>query len=138
MVRSGVGAIFATQKHVMLQVFLDYCLRADATLSSNYRSSGRKLPDFKQLDSGLLARLKTLAEAAAAKNARTTVQQLLRDAGSWSIFRHHREMLPKVAAFLREFRASENSVRQEGVRAYWRQRHPKRFAERHPVRSESR
>lgn len=124
MVRPGVSEPFATPKHVLMQAFLAEMVRASPSASTSYRKPGRKPSDFKRLDTRLSLLLKALVDKAIAKSIRCTVKQLLRAAGSWSIFRHHRELFPKSAALLLQFRSSEQSHRQVGLRAHWRKRNP--------------
>ena len=127
MVRPGIGVPFATAKHVFLQIFLSQGPIAPKNISDNYRTPGKKLSDFKRLDKRLFQRLKNLVKMASVQNIRLTVKQLLRDAGSWSIYRHRRELFPKSGSLLQQFRKSSHAERQVGVREYWRNRHPSKF-----------
>lgn len=127
MVRPAVGVPFATTKHVLMQTFLENNLAVTAPVAANYRKPGKKTLDLKRYDTRLLAKLANQVKKAIEGNERLTVQELLTRAGSWHVYRHKREMLPKSAEFVAEFRKSEQSERQLGVREYWRKRHPKRY-----------
>lgn len=124
MVRPGIGVPFATAKHVFLQVFLSQGPIAPKNISDNYRTPGKKLSNFNRLDTRLFQRLTNLVKKASVQNIRLTVERLLRDAGSWSIYRHRRERFPKSMALLQQFRKSSKAERQVGVREYGRKRHP--------------
>lgn len=127
MVRPGVGVPFATTKHVLMRTFLEDSSPVTAALNESYGKPGKKTRDFKRYDTRLLAKLANQVKKAKERNERLTVKELLTRAGSWQVYRHQREMLPKCAAFVAEFRNSEQSERQLGVREYWRKRFPKRY-----------
>jgi len=129
MVRTGIGVSFATTKHVLMQTFLEGSNSMATSLNESYGKPGRKTRDFKRYDARLLAKLANQVKKAKERNERLTVQELLTRAGSWHVYRHHREMLPKSTAFVAEFRKSEQSERQLGVRDYWRKRFPKRYGD---------
>ena len=127
MVRPGMTISFAPPKHVLLQAFISQGGKTPVNVSSSYRSPGQKPTDFKRLDTRLLQRLTNRVKKASVQNMRVTVKTLLQDAGSWSIYRHQRELFPKSTAFLQDFRLSSLAERQVGCRDYWRKRHPSRF-----------
>lgn len=118
MLRPGVGIPFAASKHVLLLSFFQQAVKAPLDVSASYRPPGKKPSDFKRLDSRLTQRLTNLVKKAVLKNIRLTVKKLLRDAGSWSIFRHQRHLFPKTTEFIQNFRNSEQAERQVGCRAY--------------------
>ncbi len=97
---------------------------------ASYSAPGPKTRDYGALDATAVQALKLLARQAERKGERTTVQALLREAGAWAAFKHQRSLMPLTAAFLRAFKASEQSARQVGGSAYWRRRLPGRFANR--------
>lgn len=127
MVRPGMTISFAPAKHILLRAFMSQGGKTPANVLSSYRSPGKKPSDFKRLDTRLLQRLTNCVKKASVQNLRVTVKALLQDAGSWSIYRHQRELFPKSTAFLQEFRLSSQAERQVGCRDYWRKRHPGRF-----------
>lgn len=127
MVRPGGTSNFATAKHVLLKAFFEASVAPPTDMSSVYKAPGKKTRDYKRLDTRTLAKLRTSVGRAASAGERVTMQELLRSAGAWSAFKHHRELLPKTNAFLQEFKSTDQSERQIGGRPYWRKRVPSRY-----------
>jgi hypothetical protein len=127
MVRSGGTSNFAAPKHVLLQALLDLEVGPPEDMTSIYRAPGKQTRDYRRLDYGTLEKLRRSVNLVAKAGERVTVEKLLRDAGVWSAFKHHRELFPKTVEYLQEFKQSDQSERQLGGRAYWRKRLPGRY-----------
>ena len=112
MLRTGVTAPFITAKHVLLQVYLR---QAQPPEKVEPQRPGRKTRDYAALDL-LLAQHVNQVLSAQLRGARITVAELLSPAGHWQAFRHHRADMPRTAAAIATFKASELSIRQSGRR----------------------
>jgi hypothetical protein len=121
-VREGHETPFATGKHIIMQAFLDAGIPAPADPATCYRSPGKRPQDYRRLDARTAERVRTALKRLAKARQRTTVRDLMSGIGVWSAFRHDRCAFPETAALLQAFRASDQSVRQLGRRAYWRER----------------
>jgi hypothetical protein len=111
-------------KFLLMGIYLTSCAGYDAPFtreSMAYRMPGPKA-DYLQIERQAISvvqkRLKQLAQT----QQRTTVAELLIYAGVWSKYRHNRAHFPKLKALVQQFRGSDQSERQVGMRLKWRKK----------------
>ena len=114
MLREHQGTPYSTQKHVLLQVFLDS--PHAITTNAEYRQPGRALQDFAALDEIYVKQLEKALALVRRGTNRVTISAVLQQLDIWHIFRHNRIRLPKTVALLSDFKKTTFSARQTGKR----------------------
>lgn len=113
---------FASPKHVFMHSFLNSARRTQADLRQKYRRPGMTARDYRSMDVAVAQRLKALVRDVEIRRERVTVKWLLDAAGAVSALKHHYAEMPRTRAFLLNFRQSNQSARQLGLRPEWRRR----------------
>jgi hypothetical protein len=127
MLRKNAGLQFATPKHILIQTFLSFSQNVEIEKLRSEKLPGPSLPNFSAVDQHTVSKLCDIAIDLELAGGRATVEDLIRHAGVWQSFRHHRNKYPLTKQFLKEFKQSDLSARQVGGRPYWRMRIPSRY-----------
>ena len=109
MLRPGVRTEFAPVKHVLMESFLGLA-PADRRRGDGSRR-GPKPRSLWALDGEVSRAVLAGWLSVKAEGKRTTVTQLLKQAGKSSLVHNHRSQLPQTAAAIRAFRQSDQSER---------------------------
>lgn len=121
------GPPFAATKHVLMHAYIETAETPSAgTVKAAYLRPGRAPRDLDEFDRSVSERLAVVIKSVEATGARVTVSWLLEVVGARAAYRHNSTRLPRTAALLLEFRFSEFSARQIGLRRSVRQRSPTR------------
>ncbi len=118
MVRENIRIPFATPKHILIQAFFKLANNSDGEFG--YPRPGRKIGDYRTSDEAACNHIKAVLESSKLSETRYTVQELLQGAGVWSAFKHDRSRFPRTYVLIQEFRSSDQSERQIGLRSRWR------------------
>lgn len=127
MLRKNAELRFATPKHIFMQTFLSVSQNVQIEKLRSEKLPGPCLPNFLSVDQHTVSKLCDIAIDLELAGERATVEDLMRHAGVWQSFRHHRKNYPLTKQFLKEFKQSDLSARQVGGRPYWRIRIPSRY-----------
>lgn len=111
MVRDHVGGPYAPSKHLLLQAFLHHS--DDLPKRTTYRPPGMTPVDRTALDLELAERVREIVLQGETGDARTTAMAILKKAGAWQMYRHHRSSFPRTGEVLESFRSSPFAARKK-------------------------
>jgi hypothetical protein len=122
MVRGEVPP-FASTKHVLMHAYLQSAaMPAQEAIKNVYSKPGKTPRDLDEVDRTISKRLAAVIKSVKASGERVTVTWLLEAVGARATYRHNSTRLPRTAALLFQFRTSDSSARQIGLRPSVRQR----------------
>lgn len=121
MVRDSLPQNYAPAKHVFYHTFCA-AMRGQARKDFGYRNPGMQPADTCAADEAAVWRINTFLKSHSSSTRRFTVREILEEVGVWQAVRHARDKYPLVQARIAEFRISNQSARQVGLRPYWRKR----------------
>ncbi len=125
LVRECIPLNFATPKHLFFQTFCEVAPSSDGQFG--YKKPGKVTRHLASDDVAAALRMAGVLQEIERAGTRITVKELLIRIGVWQSFRHNRDRYPLTNQRLQEFRASEQSERQLGLRPYWRIRLQSRY-----------
>lgn len=114
---------FASTKHVLMQAYLQSAaIPVREAIKNVYSKPGKTPRDLDEVDRTISKRLAAVIKSVKSYGERVTVTWLLETVGARATYKHNSTRLPRTAALLFQFRTSESSSRQIGLRPSVRQR----------------
>ena len=123
LVRDVVGLPFSTPRHIFFQTFCLLAPECDGFL--NYQMPGKQPINFALADKKAAKKIEQILQLQAKDGTRITVKELLQRAEIWRSFLHNRTRYPQTNFLIQQFRSSDLSERQLGLRLKWRKSHQK-------------
>jgi hypothetical protein len=113
----------ASTKHVLMLAYIQSAtMPAQEAIHDVYSKPGKTPRDLGEVDRTISGRLAEVIKSVKSSGQRVTVTWLLEAVGARAVYKHNSTQLPRTAALLFQFRASDNSARQIGLRPSVRQR----------------